>query len=191
MAAKGGGAWKVAYADFVTAMMAFFLVMWICGQDQKVKRAVSYYFQDPIGADHIGTSHKPHHQGSLTDYSATGSVPHSESVAMGRGRKSYGPEEESGRLTKQVNDWLHEDKTAQEYWHRQAQEQRQRAALLKEPHDTDEVVARIAMRLLARQLRDELTQDVSQEANRLYQGLLLDSFSAVRWTELAEDLLAN
>ena len=29
MAGKGGGAWKVAYADFVTAMMAFFLVMWI------------------------------------------------------------------------------------------------------------------------------------------------------------------
>ena len=38
-----GGAWKVAYADFVTAMMAFFLVMWICGQDQQVRKAVSYY----------------------------------------------------------------------------------------------------------------------------------------------------
>ena len=38
MAGKGGGAWKVAYADFVTAMMAFFLVMWIVGQDKPVKQ---------------------------------------------------------------------------------------------------------------------------------------------------------
>jgi len=32
-----GGAWKVAYADFVTAMMCFFLVMWLMGSDEKVK----------------------------------------------------------------------------------------------------------------------------------------------------------
>jgi chemotaxis protein MotB len=44
-----GGAWKVAYADFVTAMMAFFLVMWILGQSQKVKESVSSYFKDPLG----------------------------------------------------------------------------------------------------------------------------------------------
>jgi chemotaxis protein MotB len=37
MAGKGGGAWKVAYADFVTAMMAFFMVMWLISQDEKVK----------------------------------------------------------------------------------------------------------------------------------------------------------
>jgi chemotaxis protein MotB len=35
MAGGGGGAWKVAYADFVTAMMAFFMVMWLVGQDQE------------------------------------------------------------------------------------------------------------------------------------------------------------
>ncbi len=51
MAGKGGGAWKVAYADFVTAMMAFFLVMWITGQDKPVKEAVSKYFEDPFGDD--------------------------------------------------------------------------------------------------------------------------------------------
>lgn len=44
-----GGAWKVAYADFVTAMMAFFLVMWIVGMDQDVKAAVAGYFKDPQG----------------------------------------------------------------------------------------------------------------------------------------------
>ena len=42
-----GGAWKVAYADFVTAMMAFFLVMWLVNQSPAVKNSVQSYFQDP------------------------------------------------------------------------------------------------------------------------------------------------
>ena len=42
-----GGAWKVAYADFVTAMMAFFLVMWLVAQSNAVKAAVGGYFKDP------------------------------------------------------------------------------------------------------------------------------------------------
>lgn len=42
-----GGAWKVAYADFVTAMMAFFIVMWILGQSDATKKSVESYFQDP------------------------------------------------------------------------------------------------------------------------------------------------
>jgi chemotaxis protein MotB len=42
-----GGAWKVAYADFVTAMMAFFLVLWLVGQSKEVKASVSGYFRDP------------------------------------------------------------------------------------------------------------------------------------------------
>lgn len=49
MAGKGGGAWKVAYADFVTAMMAFFLVMWLVGQNKPMKEAVAQYFRDPAG----------------------------------------------------------------------------------------------------------------------------------------------
>ena len=44
-----GGAWKVAYADFVTAMMALFIVLWILGQKPEVKEAVAGYFKDPIG----------------------------------------------------------------------------------------------------------------------------------------------
>ena len=42
-----GGAWKVAYADFVTAMMALFIVLWIVGQSTNVKQAISAYFKDP------------------------------------------------------------------------------------------------------------------------------------------------
>ena len=44
-----GGSWKVAYADFVTAMMAFFMVMWILGMDEKTKQAIEGYFSNPIG----------------------------------------------------------------------------------------------------------------------------------------------
>jgi len=44
-----GGSWKVAYADFVTAMMAFFLVMWILGMDAGVRDLVQGYFANPIG----------------------------------------------------------------------------------------------------------------------------------------------
>ena len=44
-----GGAWKVAYADFVTAMMAFFMVLWIVGLDDQTKKAVEGYFQNPVG----------------------------------------------------------------------------------------------------------------------------------------------
>jgi chemotaxis protein MotB len=42
-----GGAWKVAYADFVTAMMALFIVLWLLNSSPKVKEAVGGYFQDP------------------------------------------------------------------------------------------------------------------------------------------------
>jgi chemotaxis protein MotB len=44
-----GGAWKVAYADFVTAMMALFIVLWLMNSNTKVKEAVSGYFKDPSG----------------------------------------------------------------------------------------------------------------------------------------------
>jgi chemotaxis protein MotB len=45
--AHHGGAWKVAFADFMTAMFAFFLVMWIVGQSAQVKSAVAGHFRDP------------------------------------------------------------------------------------------------------------------------------------------------
>lgn len=41
------GSWKVAYADFVTAMMAFFIVLWILGQSEQIRNMVSSYFKDP------------------------------------------------------------------------------------------------------------------------------------------------
>jgi chemotaxis protein MotB len=51
-----GGAWKVAYADFVTAMMALFMVLWISAQDQKILIATSKYFQNPFHSPMNATS---------------------------------------------------------------------------------------------------------------------------------------
>jgi chemotaxis protein MotB len=45
-----GGAWKVAYADFVTAMMALFMVLWISAQDEEILIATSQYFQNPFNS---------------------------------------------------------------------------------------------------------------------------------------------
>jgi chemotaxis protein MotB len=44
-----GGAWKVAYADFVTAMMALFIVLWLLNSNQDVRKAIGGYFIDPKG----------------------------------------------------------------------------------------------------------------------------------------------
>jgi chemotaxis protein MotB len=55
-AAHHGGAWKVAYADFVTAMMALFMVLWISAQDNKILIATSQYFQNPFHSPMDATS---------------------------------------------------------------------------------------------------------------------------------------
>jgi len=52
-----GGAWKVAYADFVTAMMALFIVLWLLNTNKPVREAIAGYFKDPAGtANKIGSS---------------------------------------------------------------------------------------------------------------------------------------
>ncbi len=52
-----GGAWKVAYADFVTAMMALFIVLWLLNSSKQVQEAVGGYFKDPSGTSKkVGTN---------------------------------------------------------------------------------------------------------------------------------------
>lgn len=65
--AHHGGAWKVAYADFVTAMMALFLVLWLTSQDEKIKQAVERSFRNPFN--------------SLTKES-TGLIPNKDTMAV-------------------------------------------------------------------------------------------------------------
>ena len=51
-----GGAWKVAYADFVTAMMALFIVLWLLNTSQETQKLIGGYFLDPLGKGHdMGT----------------------------------------------------------------------------------------------------------------------------------------
>lgn len=66
-----GGAWKVAYADFVTAMMAFFLVMWILGMSQATRAAIAHYFRDPYGVLKVEYRSK-----SLNDMPTSAPPPH-------------------------------------------------------------------------------------------------------------------
>ena len=54
-----GGAWKVAYADFVTAMMALFIVLWLLNTSQKIQEAVGGYFRDPSGTAKLTGSEMP------------------------------------------------------------------------------------------------------------------------------------
>ncbi len=55
-----GGAWKVAYADFVTAMMALFIVLWLMNTSKPVQQAIAGYFKDPAGTGKLlGTIQPP------------------------------------------------------------------------------------------------------------------------------------
>ncbi|MCS6961873.1 MAG: chemotaxis protein MotB, partial [Deltaproteobacteria bacterium] len=63
-----GGAWKIAYADFVTAMMAFFLCMWLVNTaDVSVKSAIAKYFKRP-GVFEVGS-------GTPTEIGGAGILP--------------------------------------------------------------------------------------------------------------------
>ena len=48
-----GGAWKVAYADFVTAMMSLFIVLWLMNSSKQIQQAVAGYFKDPAGTSKL------------------------------------------------------------------------------------------------------------------------------------------
>jgi chemotaxis protein MotB len=74
-----GGAWKVAYADFVTAMMALFIVLWLSSQDQRIKEAVARAFAHPFSSltkDSVGiipskdTQAMSSHEGNFDSASA-------------------------------------------------------------------------------------------------------------------------
>ena len=192
MAGKGGGgAWKVAYADFVTAMMAFFLVMWICGQDQKIRKAVSYYFNDPMNTSFVGNSKQPNRTGSVSDVNSYGNVPVAESVALGQGRKSHTPKGEKAGATKMVSDWLNWDEKSRDYWEEQAQFARKRAFATKEVQERQTSVDQAAALQLAKNLKNELWDELSAHAKGIQQDLLQEIMAQINWLEIAEDLLSR
>lgn len=184
MAAKGGGSWKVAYADFVTAMMAFFLVMWIGSQDQKTKQAVANYFIDPSGV-----SKRPATPGAIMTSSTYGSVPAAESTAMGKGRTSYTETGEHSPETKLISDSIVSDSASLEYWKNEANRQREAASQSREVVELQRPVLEIAATRLAKQLREEFTRKAPMQAKGVYLEMIFHTFAEVNWKQIAEDLL--
>ena len=92
MASGGGGAWKVAYADFVTAMMAFFMVMWLTSQKPEVKEAVAQHFKNPGGKRLVGMDAK-----SIVSTSSNGNG--NRRVVKARGSKKSDGDSKSQKMT--------------------------------------------------------------------------------------------
>lgn len=92
MASGGGGAWKVAYADFVTAMMAFFMVMWLTSQKPEVKHAVAQHFKNPGGKRLTGMDAK-----SIVSASNNGNG--NRRVVKARGAKKSDGESKNQKMT--------------------------------------------------------------------------------------------
>jgi len=191
VAGKGGGAWKVAYADFVTAMMAFFLVMWIAGQDDKVKRAVGFYFQNPFANSEAGISKTAPRTGSVPEFRVAGSIPQSESITLGRGRNSYNQRDEKSMATKLIGNWVFSDKEANKYWREQTLQHRVLAKESPEVLNKRDTVESVANQMLAKKLKDEILRDVPPQASKLYKDLFYETTADVNWTQIAQDLLLH
>ncbi|MCS7016428.1 MAG: flagellar motor protein MotB [Gemmatales bacterium] len=191
MAAKGGGQWKVAYADFVTAMMAFFLVMWITAQDQKIKQAVARYFNNPMNFESVGLSAKPDKTGSALPFPSTGQVPLQDSVAMGQGRHSFSQPAPKSPQTKAVADWIYSKEDQLRRWLKEAERVYWLAAQSPEVRVKRRSVREVAAQRLGRLLREEFADQVPSQLPGVYQDLMFMALGEVNWHEVAEDLLSH
>jgi flagellar motor protein MotB len=182
MAGKGGGSWKVAYADFVTAMMAFFLVMWIGAQDVKVRQSVANYFVDPSGV-----SKAPKTTGAVMDAPDPGSVSADAGVSKTQGTRAAanGPPSPS---TKAVMDWISTDQKRAGYWKQKAQQARAAANAQQAANDNLDPDKRAAVNL-TNDLRAELTKNIPDGTPEVYRDLIFGSFREVNWEQVADHIL--
>jgi chemotaxis protein MotB len=104
-AAHHGGAWKVAYADFVTSMMCLFIVLWIVNQSEDVKKAVAGYFRDP-GAFYETTA------GGLMSGESLMPEPGTALLPAERAEAQKALEDVAGELREQLADMEHFDQLA-------------------------------------------------------------------------------
>ncbi|HVJ85339.1 MAG TPA: flagellar motor protein MotB [Caulifigura sp.] len=189
MAGKGGGAWKVAYADFVTAMMAFFLVMWLVTQDKKVKEAVARYFTDPVGFYQIGSTKSPTQSGAMFDSEYHGQVPGRKYQVSGPGRGAHVNRGQGEVETAAVSEWIGSNPDQAAYWARQSQRQRDAARqsqMVKDKVITVEEATRIQ---LAKQIEREMLEQLPVEIDPLYRELVKTSMEYVDWREVADECL--
>ena len=187
----GGGAWKVAYADFVTAMMAFFMVMWLVSQDQKVKDSVAKYFVDPIGFSLSGSSDRPKDSAGLFSQEFNGQVPGAKNRTSGRGRGDMKSRENSESETTMVADSILEEPSNSEKWAEEAKKQLKLAKsspAVKSGSITESEAAKL---LLARKMQQQITSEAMQSTNGVYQDLVSASLNRVDFDELAEEVLRS
>ena len=195
MAAGGGGSWKVAYADFVTAMMAFFLVMWICAQDAQTREAVAHYFNEPFQffKDPVGASRKPEMSGAMFKNKAPGQVPEQDKAVMHRGRETYSAPPGPNPATKTVSEWLMANDAASKAWRGRAAQAIQAASRSIETHGDPGLIEEAAARILGEQMETELKGEASahKKGENLHDDLLAGALAEVNWVELAQDLLRH
>jgi chemotaxis protein MotB len=191
MAGKGGGAWKVAYADFVTAMMAFFLVMWLVTQDRKVKDAVARYFTDPVGFYQIGSSKSPSQAGAMFDSETHGQVPGKKYQITGTGRGAHIDRGQGEIETAAISAWITSNPDKAAYWTAQAKRQRDAASqsqMVKDKVITVEEATRIQ---LAKQIEREMIEQLPADIDPLYKELVKTSMEYVDWRAVADDCLSR
>jgi flagellar motor protein MotB len=175
----------VAYADFVTAMMAFFLVMWIGAQDTKVRQSVANYFVDPSGV-----AKKPVQTGAVLDSMTYGSMTKQDSASMGQGTKAFTNPGEPSSGTKAVESWIHADENRLKYWRAKALECRKTAQAMRLENSTKSP-EEIAAQDLASQLRAEISAAIPPQTPEVFKDLLFVSINDVNWAQLAEHLMIN
>ncbi|HWZ47228.1 MAG TPA: flagellar motor protein MotB [Herbaspirillum sp.] len=140
----GSGAWKIAYADFVTAMMAFFLLMWLLGSTAKGDlQGISEYFQTPLKIAMAGGS-------------GSGD---SSSVLQGGGRDLT---RQDGQLKKGQNDIVNKSANLRAA---QAELEKQEAARLKELKKRIETAIDNSPTL--KQYKNQLLLDITTEGLRI------------------------
>jgi flagellar motor protein MotB len=189
--AGAGGAWKVAYADFVTAMMAFFLVMWLVTQDKQVKESVARYFTDPSGFYQIGSNKRPSETGSLFETEHRGKVPGKTYQVSGRGRGAHIDRGQGEAETRIVSDWLLSSPDDLNYWQKQAERQREAAARSESVRDKTITVDQATRMQLAQQIQGELAERMPMDLDPMYRQLLDSALLYVDWTGVADEILAK
>lgn len=185
----GGGAWKVAYADFVTAMMAFFMVMWLVSQDQKVKDSVAKYFVDPIGFSLSGSSDRPKDSAGVFSQEFNGQVPGAKNRTSGRGRGDMNNRDNAESETTMVADSILEEPSNTQRWVEEAKKQIKLAKsspAVKSGSITETEAAKL---LLARKMQQQITSEAMKSTSGVYQDLVSSSLNRVDFDELAEEVL--
>jgi chemotaxis protein MotB len=189
--AGGGGAWKVAYADFVTAMMAFFMVMWLVSQDQKVKDSVAKYFVDPVGFSLSGSSSRPVDSAGLFESEFQGQVPGAKSRSSGKGRGSMQSRENSESETALVADSILEEPSQTQRWQAEARKQLESARNVPAVREGTISEREAAKLLLARKMREQVTAEAISSTTGVYQDLVSTSLNRVDFEELAEEVIRS